>query len=100
MNNHVHIYVHVSFHLFRMNHQEYNCQVTWQLNVLLKSELSNCFLSFFYFFYSYVHTILFGSFLPPSPATSLFSHPLPLPRYQAETIWPLSLILLKREYKQ
>jgi hypothetical protein len=43
---------------------------------------------------------MFGSFLPPSP------HPFPYPlsppfpllplRYQAETILPLSLILLKR----
>jgi hypothetical protein len=59
-----------------------------------------CFL-FFNFFYSYVHT-MFGSLLPPSP------HPLPSPPpspplppcCQAETILPLSLILLKREYKQ
>jgi hypothetical protein len=48
---------------------------------------------FFLFFNSYVHT-MFGSFLPPSPP------PPPCPRYQAETILPLSLILLKREYKQ
>jgi hypothetical protein len=34
----------------------------------------------FFFFYSYVHT-MFGSFLPPSPAPSLTSHPLPLPLY-------------------
>jgi hypothetical protein len=58
-------------------------------------------LNFFFFFNSYVHTML-GSFLPPSP------HPLPYPpaisppppRYLAETILPLSLILLKKEYKQ
>jgi hypothetical protein len=54
-------------------------------------------------FYSYVHT-LFGSFLPPSPRP--LPYPLtpslvPLtPHYQAETILPLFLILLKREYKQ
>jgi hypothetical protein len=63
-----------------------------------------CFVLFFKFlFYSYVHTI-FGSFLPLSPAPSL-TLPLPplpplTPHYQAETILPLSLILLKREYKQ
>jgi hypothetical protein len=54
-------------------------------------------------FYSYMHT-MFGSFLPlplphplfpPAPSFS----PLP-PYYQAETILPLSLILLMREYKQ
>jgi hypothetical protein len=51
-----------------------------------------------------VHTIL-GSFLPPAPTPSLTTHsalsfsPKP-PRYPAETILPLSLILLKREYKQ
>jgi hypothetical protein len=38
------------------------------------------------FFYSYVHT-MFGSFLP------LPAH------FQAETVLPLSLILLKTEYK-
>jgi hypothetical protein len=55
------------------------------------------------FYYSYVDTTL-GSFLPPATipsftthsATSLFSPP---PQYPAETILPLSLILLKREYK-
>jgi hypothetical protein len=48
---------------------------------------------------------MFGSFLPPSshplsspyPAPSLSPQP---PRYLAETILPLPLILLKREYKQ
>jgi hypothetical protein len=56
----------------------------------------------FFFFYSYVHT-MFGSSLPPSPTPSLFSTPSlfpTTPHYQAETILPLSLILLKREYKQ
>jgi hypothetical protein len=56
-------------------------------------------------FISFIHMCiqclgLFSS-LPPeptlSPATSL--SPLP-PHYQAETILPLSLILLKREYMQ
>jgi hypothetical protein len=52
------------------------------------------------FFYSYVHT-MFGSFLPPSPHR--LSYP-PLPPFTpcslAETILFLSLILLKKEYKQ
>jgi hypothetical protein len=73
--------------------------------------LSSFFLFFKKFlFYSYVHT-MFGSFLPSSPTTSLTLPPLlPLPcslpyppfkpHYLAETILPLSLILLKREYKQ
>jgi hypothetical protein len=51
---------------------------------------------FFFFYYSYVHTRL-GSFLPPTPTPSLFPPP---PQYPAETILPLFLILLKREYKQ
>jgi hypothetical protein len=46
----------------------------------------------FIYLYSYVHTV-FGSFLPPP----LFPPP---PCYPAETILPLALILLKREYKQ
>jgi hypothetical protein len=55
--------------------------------------------TYFFFVYSYVHTI-FGSFL------LLTSHPLPsppippTPDFQAETVLPLSVILLKREYKQ
>jgi hypothetical protein len=58
----------------------------------------------FFFFYSYVHT-MFGSFPPPSPCPiPCLSQPLPLPpppsRYLAETILPLSLILLKRAYNQ
>jgi hypothetical protein len=54
-------------------------------------------LLFFIFFYSYVHT-MFRSFLPPLlPAPSLSPSP---PLYQAETILLLSLILLKRAYKQ
>jgi hypothetical protein len=64
------------------------------------------YIFFFQFlFYSYVHTML-GSFLPPSPPPPLPSqHPAPsspplLPCYSAETILPLSLILLKTEYKQ
>jgi hypothetical protein len=65
----------------------------------------------FLLLYSYMHTI-FGSFLAPSPCllpypftpylTSLpaSSLTLPIPRYQAETILSLSLVLFKREYKQ
>jgi hypothetical protein len=52
----------------------------------------NCFY-FYLFFFSFIHMCIqcLGHFfpLPPSPS-----------RYQAETILPLSLILLKREYKQ
>jgi hypothetical protein len=53
------------------------------------------FISFF-FYYSYVHTRL-GSFLPPAPTPSLTTHSTPSrspPQYPAETILPLSLILL------
>jgi hypothetical protein len=51
-------------------------------------------INYFFLVYSYVHT-LFGPFLPPAPP------PLPLPpRFQAETVLPLCLILLQREYKQ
>jgi hypothetical protein len=62
------------------------------------------FFLFLLFYYSYVHTKL-GSFLPPAPTPSLTTHTTPslsppLPQYPAETILPLSLILLKREYKQ
>jgi hypothetical protein len=42
-----------------------------------------------------VHT-LFGSFLPRPPL--LPSLPIP-PRFQAESVLPLSLILLKRRHK-
>jgi hypothetical protein len=47
----------------------------------------------FFFVYSYVHT-MFGLFLPPT------AHSPPPPRFQTETVLPLSLILLKRQYKQ
>jgi hypothetical protein len=61
------------------------------------------FLFFLLFYYSYVHTRL-GSFLPPAPTPSLTTHSVPSlspkPQYPAETILPLSLILLKKEYKQ
>jgi hypothetical protein len=67
------------------------------------SAMSSCSLFFFFlinlpFYYSYVHTTL-GSFLPPPPLPPLPpTPPLPFPtspRYLAETILPLSLILLK-----
>jgi hypothetical protein len=56
------------------------------------------------FYYSYVHTRLW-SFLPPDPTPSLTTHPTPSlspppPEYPEETILPLSLILLKRDYKK
>jgi hypothetical protein len=50
----------------------------------------------FFFYYSYVHTRL-GLFLPPDPTPSLITHSTPSrspPQYPAETILPLSLILL------
>jgi hypothetical protein len=58
----------------------------------------------FLFYYSYVHTIL-GSFLPLAPTISLTTHITPSlypppPWCLAETILPLCLILLKREYKK
>jgi hypothetical protein len=63
----------------------------------------------FYFillFFSFIHMCkqCLGHFspFPPPPSLTLTPPPsFPLPsRYQAETILPLSLILLKREYKQ
>jgi hypothetical protein len=59
----------------------------------------------FFPIYSYLDT-MFGSFLPPTTWPLRFPTfcPLPLPplppHFQAETVLPLSLILLKREYKQ
>jgi hypothetical protein len=50
----------------------------------------------FLFIYSHVHT-LFESFLTPS-LTSSVSPPTP-PRFQADPVLPLSLILLKRRHK-
>jgi hypothetical protein len=61
----------------------------------IQSYISFFFFSFF-FYYSYVHTRL-GSFLPPAPTPSLTTHSTPSrypPQYPAETILPLSLILL------
>jgi hypothetical protein len=48
---------------------------------------------------------MLGSFLPPAPTPPLPPTPPPSsppapPPYLAETILPLSLTLLKREYKQ
>jgi hypothetical protein len=51
---------------------------------------------FLLFIYSHLRTLL-GSFLPPP---KLFHHlPNYPPHFQAETVLPLSLILLKRRYK-
>jgi hypothetical protein len=52
-----------------------------------------------FIFFSFIHMCIqcLGHFSPLSPAPSLSSPP---PCYQAETILPLSLILLMREYKQ
>jgi hypothetical protein len=46
---------------------------------------------------------MLGSFLPPAPTPTLTTHSTPSlsslpPQYLAETILPLILILLKREY--
>jgi hypothetical protein len=49
------------------------------------------FVTFFFFYYSYVHTRL-GSFLPPAPTPSTPSFSPPPPQYPAETILPLFLI--------
>jgi hypothetical protein len=49
----------------------------------------------FLFTYSHVHT-LFGSFLPLSPTPTLSPHP---PRFKADPVLPLSLILFKRRHK-
>jgi hypothetical protein len=51
----------------------------------------------FLFIYSYVHTF-FGPFLSLTPTSSLSLH-CP-PHFQAESVLPLSLILLKRKHKQ
>jgi hypothetical protein len=51
------------------------------------------FLFSFLFIYSYVHA-LFGPFLPPYPSASTSPH------FQAEFVLPLSLISMKRKYKQ
>jgi hypothetical protein len=56
------------------------------------------FIFIIFFYYSYVHTML-ASFHSPAPTPSLTTHTAPSlspqpPRYPAETILPLSLILL------
>jgi hypothetical protein len=55
------------------------------------------FTGIFFLIYSYVHT-LFGPFLPPN-LRPLSLPPAPL-TFGAESVLPLSLILLTREYKQ
>jgi hypothetical protein len=62
--------------------------------VVEKGKFTKSTLSYiFYSFFSHVHT-LFGSFLPPTPSPTLSA-----PRFQAEPVLPLSLILLKRRHK-
>jgi hypothetical protein len=55
----------------------------------------------FYFIHMCIQCLSLFSLIPPasslSPTPTLSPQP---PRYLAETILPLSLILLKREYKQ
>jgi hypothetical protein len=57
------------------------------------------FLSFLFFFILFIHMCIqcLGHFFPLPLASSLTP---PTPRYPAETILPLYLILLKTEYKQ
>jgi hypothetical protein len=62
-----------------------------ELKDSLLNSIRHLLFIYLFIFYSYVHT-MFGSFLPPPPP--LTSH------YPAETILPLSLMLLEREYKQ
>jgi hypothetical protein len=64
----------------------------WSLN-----HLSHCTSSFFFLFiYSHVHT-LFGSFLPLAACPHCLP---PTPScFQAESVLPLSLILLQRRHK-
>jgi hypothetical protein len=66
-------------------------EVQMSLNLLV----SFIYLFFFLFIYSHVHTLGHFSPLPPAPTLS----PLPHPRFQAESVLPLSLILLKRRHK-
>jgi hypothetical protein len=59
--------------------------------------------SFFFFIHMCIQGLGHFSPLPPPPPlppTPLSPSPPPPPQYPAETILPLSLILLKREYKQ
>jgi hypothetical protein len=79
------------------------CQC-WLWNDCLPVLLSS---AVFFFIISFIHMCIqclgHFSFLLPSPRPLPFPCPLPFsltPCYQAETILPLSLILLKREYKQ
>jgi hypothetical protein len=58
----------------------------------------------FEFLFFLIHT-MFGSFLPPPLTHSVTTHHTPSlspqpPRYLAETILPLSLILLKRDNRK
>jgi hypothetical protein len=61
------------------------------------------FIYFILCIYFFIHMCIqcLGHFCPLPPAPSITPYPPTLtPWYQAETILPLSLILLKREYKQ
>jgi hypothetical protein len=87
--------------------KRYQLSPNQYINSVLSQISANFFLMvkilrvFVFLLYSYVHT-MFGSFLPPSPCPFSYPPPLPpaTPRYPAETILPLSLVLLKTEYKQ
>jgi hypothetical protein len=68
----------------------------WSVAEFSDSWMVQFFKKFLLFYYSYVHTML-GLFLPPAPTPSLTTHSTlspPTPRYPAETILPLFLILL------
>jgi hypothetical protein len=68
--------------------------------VTLGQRSSHLFKKFLLFICAYNVWVISSPFLPSTlfpSASSLF--PLP-PHFQAETILPLSLILLKREYKE
>jgi hypothetical protein len=74
----------------------------WTFFFLIWSEVfihRVCFFKLFLFIYSHVHTVLFGSFLPPDPYPPISPSLLFPPPFQAEPVLPLSLILLKRKHK-
>jgi hypothetical protein len=84
-------------------------EVTWHdqsIYLLSKSRVQSKYF-FFLIFIVLLFICAYNSWVisPPCPHPLPYHphHPLPLlppPRYPAETILPLSLILLKREYKQ
>jgi hypothetical protein len=84
--------------------QMHFCFLLWSDGKLLSGELFFFNIVTLTLFYLWIklHT-MFGSFLPLPPAPPLPPTPsllLPIPRFQAENVLPLSLILLKRKYKQ